>query len=97
MTEGKMGKLLKKRDQQSPLSHTATVGDEEEAKTRGFTLYQSDRDNLGVLRPRLTTLAGRKTNHSHIVRVALAYLAEVTERMSEAQKRDLRRIFNERK
>ena len=92
-----MAKLLQKRDEKAPLSHSGTIGDQEEAKTRGFTLYQSDRDNLNTLRQRLASLAGRKTNLSHVVRVALAYLEEGTENMSEAQKRDLRRVFNERK
>ncbi|KAA3597469.1 MAG: hypothetical protein DWQ06_13780 [Calditrichaeota bacterium] len=95
-TKNKTGfSFIEERNEEEILSHSA-LPIEDSMKTKSFYVYQSDVDRVKKMKQKIRLLTRKKTNDSHITRIALAFLENELDKGNEKIESEIIRIAGER-
>lgn len=92
-TDKKNPFLSRRNVEEAPLHASDNFA--ERPTIKSFSLYQTDLERIEAQRDKFRTWSRKKLNDSLVMRVAVAYLAEASERGGDRFEKDIRRLINE--
>ncbi len=87
--------FIEERTEGEVLSHSASPIDDS-MKSKSFYIYQSDIDRYKKMKEKIRVLTRKKTNDSHITRIALAFLENELDKGNDKIESEITRIAGER-